>query len=72
MGKTSKGAVIKTLSSRGSSEDSQNQRFLKLFGKKAAHDHVFVGPRKNRKGFTSDEPFSSNNFINQSAQKGRK
>jgi hypothetical protein len=72
MGKTSRGAEVKTLSSTKSSEDSQNQRFLKFFGKQAAHDHVVVGPGKNRRGFKSGEPSPSNNFINQSAQKGRK
>lgn len=72
MGKTSRGAEVKTLSSTKSSEDSQNQGFLKFFGINAAHDHVVVGQGKNRKGLKSGEPLSSNNFINQSAQKGRK
>jgi hypothetical protein len=72
MGKTSRGAEVKTLSSTKSSKESQNQGFLKFFGKKAAHDQLVAGPGKNRKGFKSGESLSFNNFINQSAQKGRK
>ena len=72
MGKTSKDAEVKTLNSTKSSEDSQNQGFLKFFGKKVAHGHVVAGPRKNRKWLNSSEPITYNNFINQSAQEGRK
>lgn len=72
MGKISTGAKGASLSIARASEDSQNQGFLKLFTEKATHGQAVVGPAESRKGLKSGEPFSSTNYTNDSAKKGRK
>jgi hypothetical protein len=71
MGKTHKCIAIDSSISAGTSEDSQNQGFLKFSGEKAAHGHEVAGSMESRKGLKSGEPFSATNYTNQKAKKGR-
>jgi len=72
MGKTANGAAQAKTKEANASEDSQNQGFLKIFGQMATHRQEVEGLVKSRKGLKSGEPFSSNNHINLSPEKGRK
>lgn len=71
MGKTYKPAAIESSISAETSEDSQNQGFLKFPGETAAHGHKVAGLGKSRKGLKSGEPFSASNHINRKAKEGR-
>jgi hypothetical protein len=70
MGKTATGGVKGTTILGRTSESSQNQGFLNLFGKKASHGQAIARLDKSRKGLKSGEPFSSAKHTNHLAKKG--
>ena len=64
MGKRQKSAEIESLIAAMSSEDSQNQGFLKFSEEEAAHGRQVARGIKSRKGLKSGEPFSDEKHIN--------